>query len=353
MAAKKTVEPNSAEAQRQAVKSAYRAAIDAFFRDARFNVLLGDQRVLLIDGGAKGGIQKEWFPAMPLLEVIGFDPIWPKDIHERSRDVYDVGAASAANVVRAKRMPYPPDTTFVPKALGSAPETRTILVSSRGSMSSFLRPHADRVRLYGLAGDAEVVATAEVETTTLDRTARDRGLRFIDFVKLDTQGTELEVLQGGEGILSETVFGLRVEACFVPLYEDQPLFAEVDRFVRQQGFEFIDLTHMKRYRRTFGPASETLPSDPGQLVVADPLYFRAPPGVVARLRDLDGDARRRYMGGALVACLIYGRGAYVIELLAAAGDLLDPEARTLLEALVRDYPQMRDAEAAVAANAAA
>ena len=34
-----------------------------------------------------------------------------------------------------------------------------------------------------------------IRTTTLDDIARDQRLRFVDFIKLDTQGSELDILR--------------------------------------------------------------------------------------------------------------------------------------------------------------
>jgi len=58
-----------------------------------------------------------------------------------------------------------------------------------------------------------------------------------DFLKVDVQGAELYVLRGAGRCLEDAVV-VHTEAEFVPMYKEQPLFAEVDQFLRQSGFIF-------------------------------------------------------------------------------------------------------------------
>ena len=57
-----------------------------------------------------------------------------------------------------------------------------------------------------------------------------------DFVKLDTQGTELYILKGMQHTLTRSIFSVEVEVEFIEMYQDQPLFNEVDSFMRERRF---------------------------------------------------------------------------------------------------------------------
>lgn len=81
-----------------------------------------------------------------------------------------------------------------------------------------------------------VVGRSEVHTHRLDDLSQELGDR-VDFLKLDVQGFELSVLKGAQELLKK-VLVLHTEVEFVEMYEKQPLFAEVDQFLRQQGFVF-------------------------------------------------------------------------------------------------------------------
>ena len=92
-----------------------------------------------------------------------------------------------------------------------------------------------------------------------------------DFVKLDTQGTELYILKGMQHTLTRSIFGVEVEVEFIEMYLDQPLFNKVDSFMRERGFHLFDL---KKYywQRKCGIGFDG--NHKGQLVHGDALYFR-------------------------------------------------------------------------------
>ena len=78
--------------------------------------------------------------------------------------------------------------------------------------------------------------SVQVETDRLDALAQRCGLTAIDYIHMDVQGAELRVLNGAGTLLdSVRVIWMEVEA--VPLYKDQPLKADVERFMASRGFE--------------------------------------------------------------------------------------------------------------------
>lgn len=66
-------------------------------------------------------------------------------------------------------------------------------------------------------------------------------------LKLDVQGSELAVLKGASRLLHITTYGL-AECSFVELYEGQPLFSEVYRFLEERGFQFTSASCSTRDR---------------------------------------------------------------------------------------------------------
>jgi hypothetical protein len=82
--------------------------------------------------------------------------------------------------------------------------------------------------------------------TTLDAWSDDAGISAIDVLKLDTQGSELGVLRGARRRL-RTARALEVEVEFNPIYQGQPLFGDVDRFLRRRGFLLWRLGNLVHY----------------------------------------------------------------------------------------------------------
>ena len=68
------------------------------------------------------------------------------------------------------------------------------------------------------------------------------------------------------------MFALEIEVAFAGLYKGQPLFADVDLFLRPFGFDLIDLRPVS-WKRSVGA---TVGNSKGQLMYADALYFRQP-----------------------------------------------------------------------------
>lgn len=89
-------------------------------------------------------------------------------------------------------------------------------------------------KFQNLAEVVTPVAQHPVDTTRLDDVA---DIADVDFIKMDVQGSELAVLEHGRRVLSDTLL-VQVEVEFVELYRGQPMFADVDRFLRSQGFQF-------------------------------------------------------------------------------------------------------------------
>jgi FkbM family methyltransferase len=77
----------------------------------------------------------------------------------------------------------------------------------------------------------------EVNVVALDDWSDQKGVSpdRVHILKLDIQGAELLALYGARKLL-RTVKAIFLEVCFVPMYKDAPLFAEVDQFLREAGF---------------------------------------------------------------------------------------------------------------------
>ena len=81
-----------------------------------------------------------------------------------------------------------------------------------------------------------------VSTKTIDDLDFNGKLTDVDFMKIDVQGAELDVLKGGVNYLKNNLVGLESEVEFSSMYQDQPLFSELEIFVRQElGLELWDI----------------------------------------------------------------------------------------------------------------
>ena len=88
----------------------------------------------------------------------------------------------------------------------------------KAGMSSLLEPDPEVTRRFCLEGTFRVVDTATVPVVPLDMAASQYGFTDAAFLKLDTQGTELEILRSGSRLVRESLLAVHTESLFQPLY---------------------------------------------------------------------------------------------------------------------------------------
>lgn len=125
-----------------------------------------------------------------------------------------------------------PHETYLPDALGDG-AVHTLFVTDIPGMTSLFRPDPNRLGLFnGFTEWGHVKEEVQIATRRLDDV---EAVDAFDLLKIDVQGSELMVFQGGRQKLAEAV-AVHAEVSFVPLYENQPVFGDVDRELRDQGF---------------------------------------------------------------------------------------------------------------------
>ena len=138
--------------------------------------------------------------------------------------------------------------TFFHEAVSNSEKHQQLYITRADGMSSLLRPNPTVVNKFYFADAFDVESTVTVPVIGLDSAASTYGFKDVCFLKLDTQGTELDILRSGSEILDNAVLGVFVEVEFHQFYENQPLFSDVDQFLRSRGFELFDL-HRSLHRR--------------------------------------------------------------------------------------------------------
>ena len=163
-----------------------------------------------------------------------------------------------------------------PIAIGNRNGSTSLNITRRPGGTSTLRPNTNLLRHFkddNWSQISEIVKTVSVPTTTLSCFAEKNNISHVDFLKLDTQGNELDILQSAENLLN-SVGVIKTEVEFLPLYEGQPLFFDVAKFLTENGFEFVDFQIAPACRR-FHRFPRVDPRS-YRLVWADMIMVRAP-----------------------------------------------------------------------------
>ena len=151
-------------------------------------------------------------------------------------------------------------------ALGSKSEVKTLNLTRKPELSSFFVPNMRLLARYPQKERWDIISSVDVQVQKIDDFQLD-----VDFIKLDTQGSELDILIGAPNTLKNAL-GLEVEVSFFEIYQGQPLFGDICRYLAGFGFEFFDFTTEYRYGR------QAL-NRRGQLSFADALFLKPPEAV--------------------------------------------------------------------------
>jgi len=163
-----------------------------------------------------------------------------------------------------------PMETYFPDVLGDG-HPHTLHICAAPGMTSLLKPDPRMLSLFRLFPEfGRVHSTQPVVTKRLDDITE---IKNLDFLKIDVQGSELSVFRSGRHKLADAMV-IQTEVSFLPLYEHQPLFAEIDLELRSQGFIPHTFAAVKRW----AIAPLMVNNDPyqglNQLLEADVVYVR-------------------------------------------------------------------------------
>jgi FkbM family methyltransferase len=241
--------------------------------------LLADRRAqyVLMDIGARDdGSSCFWTPLASMTDFIGFEPE-PEECARLNEEFQRNG------LTRSR---------VYPKALAGRTGMHPFYVTQHPFSSSLHRGNEawlDRFPFTTLKVTREI----EVETATLDQFCAETALDHVDFIKVDVEGAEYDVLDGARRMLrAQRVLGIFTEFWWDPVIKGQKAFADIDTLLRDHGFRFFDLD-LHRYCRATLPAARLqqeldgsgrrvvkvrIDGGYGQAWTGDALYFRDPVG---------------------------------------------------------------------------
>lgn len=258
------------------------------FRESPFTV---------VDVGARGGVASYWHVFGEDLRIVGFD--------------MDTEECQRLNALDQR-------VRYLPVALGKMAGQQTVYVANNSAGTSLYRTDPRYFARFTAEQNQKVDREITVETIPLSSALQSIGQP--DFIKLDAEGAELEILQGGQDLLKSTL-GILTEVRFTSALSRCPIFWEVEKYMREHCFELFDLDVYRLSRRSLPypylysnyyddgrPAAG--PSTQGQVLWGDALYLRD------FLRDTKSQTPRTIIGA---GCLfeIFGLNDCAAELILA------------------------------------
>ena len=188
-----------------------------------WQLLLKDcQPFQLVDAGSRNGFhQFSWLH--PSSHYWGFDPISDSQL--------------ASNQFISNKL--------IASALDAKAGEADFYCYAHPSMSSLLEfDEAGFKQHFGLMENSatwlkqfQLTETRRVQLKCLDDFFLEEKLKQVDFLKLDTQGSELAILKGAETLLSQKKINLiACEVAFVPVYKNQALYHQLAEYLANFNF---------------------------------------------------------------------------------------------------------------------
>ncbi len=237
---------------RRSERGARRAALATRPPPVRDSVVaaLGAGSVLALNVGARWGDTNAWWRIEPLVKIVGFEP--------------DAAECDRLNTLCTD----PLRERHLPLALGAERRDAELHITSDPACSSLYPPLESLSERFPDLVQIRSVDKRIVPLTPLDDWWAAEQRPEVSFVKLDTQGSELDILRGALALLADCV-GCEIEVEFSPLYQRQPLFAAVDVFLRECGFVLWRLHDLAHYSER-----PELAEAKGRLYWANAIYLR-------------------------------------------------------------------------------
>lgn len=163
----------------------------------------------------------------------------------------------------------------VPLGVGSRTCRRTFNVNKWPLSSSLFRPsdlgvgedpQYDHVKLWGENVELDYELNAKV--STIDTISKQLQLPLPNFLSIDAQGAELEILNGAQGAFATSIVGAMTEVEWSEIYQSQCLFHEQMSFYVDKGFRYVGCTPPQKWHP--GPRMPGLAFD----TVAEALFIK-------------------------------------------------------------------------------
>jgi FkbM family methyltransferase len=196
----------------------------SFLSNKTFSFLINDP-IVYFDVGARGGLLEPWktLESLGYLKVVCFeaDPIELENL----RSMY-------------------PDRIYVENGLYSLSTELDLYLCQNPYTSSIYEPNQSYNKNYADVHwvGREVERKVKISCTTLDLAVEKLDI-IPDFIKIDTQGAEFDIISGGENLFQSSTkapLGITVETWTREVYREAKLFDQVVCLIRKFGYDLFD-----------------------------------------------------------------------------------------------------------------
>lgn len=212
-------------------------------------------KTTVIDAGGRYGLHPTWKSFSGELAYYLFEPDPTECLRLKAKYLNRADDINILNLALDENDGFLEIDVFENRAMSSS--------SVRNPISSLFK--SERLR------EVEIIDRIKVRSRTIDSFCSENDLQ-VDFLKLDTEGNEYEILLGGKRQISKNVMGIRVEVAFDHVFEGRKLFGAVSDLLLNEEFFLLNLDYNGRgdYQNEFVNVDRNY----GILTASDAVFLR-------------------------------------------------------------------------------
>ena len=183
--------------------------------------LLKTEKLIALDVGAQGGFNSDNF--------------FPNKYDHFFENILVEPITTEADKLKNKKF-------LITKGLWSKKEKKKLyILDNRLGSSSMYMPNKEAFDLHNINkkdfDNYRVTRSIEIDCDTINNQLSELNIKFLDYLKIDTQGAELEILKG---IGEYRPLLIKVEAHFFSMYKNVPDWHELISFLYKLNYVLID-----------------------------------------------------------------------------------------------------------------
>ena len=186
---------------------------------------------VFVDIGASGSLPPRFEFLSSVADLLRFDP--------DAREIETVGGENGRSVITINKAVVEDDRTEIEFYLTKSP-----------FCSSSLEPDFAKLKAFEYVKLFEFEKTVSVPAITLELAAQEAGLESLNWINLDTQGTELRIMKSLPPPTIRSVVAVDIESSLYAHYHGADTLPEIHKFMVDSGFWIAETRSQSRTRIT-------------------------------------------------------------------------------------------------------